>query len=116
MDGECLYIFHNDMYNYIAFASNRSIEGLNSIDHSLLKALFENHYKVLTVWDLEEPLVRQVKESGKILLYEDALNDAELRYSANILLNENKLNDVEIGFMNYFWSRTVGDLVFNYWD
>ncbi|ATP40793.1 hypothetical protein CSE16_12440 [Solibacillus sp. R5-41] len=116
IDGQELYIFHNHMYDYIAFTRNCYVGGLDFIDHSLLKALFENRYEVLTVYQLEEPLVRQAKGSGNILLNEDVLNDVDLRHSDNILLNENELNDVEIGFMNYFWSRTVGDLVFNYWD
>lgn len=116
IDGECLYIFYNEMYDYIAFANNRSIVGLDFIDHSLLKTLFENRYKVLTVRDLEEPLIRQAKDSGKILFNEDAFDNVDLLDRDNILLNENELNDVEIRFMNYFWSRKVGDLVFNYWD
>ncbi|MEK4425247.1 hypothetical protein [Solibacillus sp. FSL K6-1523] len=116
IDRECFYIFYNDMYDYIAFANNCSIGDLDFIDQPVLKTLFENRYKVLTVRALEEPLIRQAKDSGKILFYEDALDNVDLLDSDNILLNENDLKDVEIRFMNHFWSRTVGDLVFNYWD
>ena len=93
-----LYIFHHNMYDYIAFTNNRLITDLHFIDHSLLKALFETRYEVLTVAQLGEPLLRQSKGNG------------------NILLNENDLNDVELYYMDYFPAQTVGDLVFNYWD
>lgn len=116
IDGETLYVFHNNMYDYVAFTSNSTITGLDFIDHPVLAAAFDKRYKVLTVYDLGEPLIRQVKESGRILLYEDLLEDPELRESDCLLLNENDLNDIEIRFMNHFWSRTVGELVFNYWD
>ena len=98
IDGEELYIFHNNMYDYIAFTSNRDIGGLKFTNHKLLGALFENHYTVLTASQLAEPLVYQTNGSGITLM------------------NENELNDVELCFMNHFKSQTVGDLVFNYWD
>ena len=123
IDEEAFYIFHNDMYDYVAFAlastSDRQVSGLTFIDFPLLKVLFEKRYEVLTVKQLEEPLVRQAKDSGKIILNDDDANDIIQQddYCDNyILLNENELNDVELSFMNYFWSRTVGELVFNYWD
>lgn len=93
-----LYIFHNSMYDYIAFSNNRLITGLHFIDHPLLKTLFETRYEVLSAAQLAEPLVRQSKGSG------------------NILLNENDLNEVELYYMDYFPAQTIGDLVFNYWD
>ena len=93
-----LYIFHNSMYDYIAFSSNRLMTDLHFIDHPLLENLFEMRYQVLTAAQLGEPLIRQSKGSG------------------NILLNENDLNEVELYNMDYFPAQTVGDLVFNYWD
>lgn len=98
IDGEELYIFHNNMYDDIAFTSNRDIGGLKFTDHKLLGALFENRYTVLTASQLAEPLVYQTQSGGITLM------------------NENELNDVELRFMNHFRSQTVGDLVFNYWD
>ncbi|WP_342573969.1 hypothetical protein MHH37_17090 [Solibacillus sp. FSL K6-1781] len=98
IDREELYIFLNNMYDDIAFTSNRDIGGLKFIDHELLGALFENSYTVLTASQLAEPLVYQTNGSSIILK------------------NENELNDVELRFMNHFRSQTVGDLVFNYWD
>lgn len=119
IDEEAFYIFHNNMYDYVAFAlvstSDRHVSSLEFIDYPLLKVLFEKRYEVLTVRQLEEPLVRQVKDSGKIILNNDVPNRDE--YCDNyILMNENELNDVELRFMNYYWSRTVGELVFNYCD
>ncbi|MGN7478619.1 hypothetical protein ACTHOQ_12260 [Solibacillus silvestris] len=96
--GEEVYIFYNDMYDYVAFSSNFEIGGLDFTDHPLLSALFENRYRVLTVSQLTEPLLYHTNASG------------------TILMNEHDLNDVELGFMVHFRSQSVGDLVFNYWD
>jgi hypothetical protein len=98
IDEKELSIFYHSMHDYIAFTNNRLITGLEFVDHSALTALFEERYEVLTVAQLEEPLVRQAKGNGYILL------------------NENDLNDVELYYMDYFSAQTVGDLVFNYWD
>lgn len=98
IDGEELYTFHNNVYDYVAFTSNCNIGGLKFINHQLLGALFENHYTVLTASQLAEPLVYQT--NGNRI----------------ILMNANELNDVELRFMKHFRSQTVGDLVFNYWD
>lgn len=98
IDEKELYIFLNNMYDYIAFTSNCDIGGLKFTDHKLLGALFYNRYTVLTASQLAEPLVYQTKGRGVVLI------------------NENELNDVELRFMNHFRSSTVGDLVFNYWD
>lgn len=98
IEGEELYIFHNNRYDYLAFTSNCDIRGLNFTDHKSLGTLFDNRYTVLTASQLAEPLVYQTKASGIVLM------------------NEHELNDVELRFMNHFRSQTVGDLVFNYWD
>lgn len=92
------YIFHNNMYDYIAFTGNRDIVDLKFLDPQIVGALFENHYTVLTASQLAEPLVYQTNGKGIILM------------------NANELNDVELRFMKHFRSQTVGDLVFNYWD
>ena len=98
LDDEELYIFHHDIYDYIAFTTNRVITGLDFVDHALLQGLFETRYEVLMAAQLAEPLVRQSTKNG------------------NILLNENDLNEAELYYMDYFSARTVGDLVFNYYD
>ena len=98
LDDEELYIFHHNIYDYIAFTTNRVITGLDFVDHAHLQGLFETRYEVLTAAQLAEPLVRQSTKNG------------------SILLNENNLNEVELFYMDYFPARTVGDLVFNYYD
>ena len=98
IDEKEFYIFYNTMYDYIAFTNNRLITGLEFIDCAALAPLFKARYKVLTVAQLEEPLLRKKKSDG------------------HILLNENTLNDVELYYMDYYPAQTVGDLVFNYWD
>lgn len=92
------YIFHHSMYDYIAFTNNRLITGLEFIDFPPLAMLFNEPFQVLTVAQLEEPLRKQAKGDG------------------HILLNDNDLNEIELYYMDYFSAQTVGDLVFNYWD
>lgn len=98
VNGQELYIFYNGMYDYIAFTTNKLLTDLQFVDHSALGQAFEGSYQVLTVAQLEEPLRKQKKGDG------------------HLLLNDNDLNDVELYYMDYFPAQTVGDLVFNYWD
>lgn len=93
-----LYIFYNQMYDYIAFSMTKDLTDLRFIDVPSLSAAFHHSYEVLTVAQLQEPLRKQKKGDG------------------HILLNENDLNDVELYYIDYFPTQTVGDLVFNYWD
>jgi len=122
VDEDTFYIFYNHMYDYIAFGyftDERQISSLKFIDNTSLQALFEKRYEVLTVRQLEEPLVRQAKDSGKIILNTDDPSEVingDDYFDNYILLNQNELNDVELHYVNYYWSRTVGELVFNYWD
>ena len=97
VNGQELYIFYNGMYDYIAFSTNKLLTDLQFVDHPLLAQAFSG-YEVLTVEQLEEPLRKQKKGNG------------------HMLLNDNSLNDVELYYMDYFPAETVGDLVFNYWD
>lgn len=95
---EQLYIFLHNMYDYIAFASNRLITDLQFVDCAQLKSAFEPRYDVLSVEQLNEELIRQSTSKG------------------TILLNENMLNDVERKYMDHFNAQTVGNIVFNFWD
>ena len=74
VDEETFYIFYNYMYDYITFGyftDERQTSSLKFMDNTRLQALFEKRYEVLTVRQLEEPLVRQAKDSGKIILNTD---------------------------------------------
>lgn len=98
LNGEQLYIFYNQMYDYIAFSTTNDLTDLRFVESLTLAADFHHPYEVLTVAQLQEPLRKQKKGDG------------------HILLNANDLNDVELYYMDYFSAQTVGDLVFNYWD
>lgn len=98
VNGQKLYIFYNVMYDYVAFSSTKDLTNLQFVDEPLLARVFTCPYEVLTVEQLQEPLRKQKKGDGYILL------------------NDNDLNDVELYYMDYFPVQTVGDLVFNYWD
>lgn len=93
-----LYIFYNGMYDYVAFSSTKVLTDLQFVDEPLLAAVFLSPYEVLTAEQLQEPLRKQKKGDG------------------HILLNTNDLNEVELYYMDYFPAQTVGDLVFNFWD
>ena len=93
-----LYIFYNRMYDYVAFSSTKLLTDLQFVDEPLLADEFLSPYEVLKTEQLQEPLRKQKKGDG------------------HILLNDNDLNDVELYYMDYFLAQTVGDLVFNYWD
>lgn len=98
VNGQQLYIFYNQMYDYIAFSTTKDVTDLRFVDVPSLAAAFYRPYEVLTVAQLQEPLRNQKKGDG------------------HILLNDHDLNDVELYYMDYFPAQTVGDLVFNYWD
>ncbi|MCG7344687.1 hypothetical protein MHZ92_11105 [Sporosarcina sp. ACRSL] len=77
-------------------------EGINAIFIELIElrggSEFSPFYRVLSPTELNEPLV--IRDSkGRI-----------------IVENKNELNDAELGLIKYFNSKTVGDIVFNYWD
>ena len=93
-----LYIFYNGMYDYVAFSSTKLLTDLQFVEEPLLADAFLSPYEVLKTEQLQEPLRKQKKGDG------------------HILLNDNDLNDVELYYMDYFPAQTVGDLVFNYWD
>ena len=60
--------------------------------------MFNVRHEVLTVAQLDEPLIKQKKGDG------------------HLLVNENTLNDVELYYKDYVPVQTVGNIVFNYWD
>lgn len=96
--GEELYLFFNSSYGYVAFTKNRDITGLMFIVNDQLAIAFSDIYRALTLSELSEPLVFSGTEN------------------TITLQNPNELNSVELEYAKHFNSRTVGDLVFNYWD
>ena len=95
---EDLSILLNYVYPFVAFASSVDYCYIKFVDNELLLNEFSPYYRVLRSNELNEPLV--IKENkGRI-----------------IVENNNELNDAELTNIKYWKSKTVGDIVFNYWD
>ncbi|MBC5636318.1 hypothetical protein H8S33_05685 [Ornithinibacillus sp. BX22] len=95
---ENMSILLNNVYPFIAFASSVDHGYIKFIDNEPLLNGFSPYYRVLRSNELNEPLV--IKENkGRI-----------------IVGNKNELNEAELNNIKYWKSKTVGDIVFNYWD
>ncbi|UOE95243.1 hypothetical protein [Alkalihalobacillus sp. LMS39] len=95
---EKLYILINGHYPFIAFASSGIPGDITFVDNEQLAKCFEQYYRILYSYELEEPLrVKQPK--------------------GNILIGiENELNGAELVNVKHWQPKRVGDIVFNYWD
>jgi len=95
---ENLSILLNNVYPFIAFASSVDYGYIKFVDNELLLNGYSPYYRVLRSNELNEPLV--IKENKGRITVE----------------NKNELNDAELNNIKYWKSKTVGDIVFNYWD
>ncbi|WP_041964138.1 hypothetical protein [Mesobacillus selenatarsenatis] len=91
------HIILNEHYPYLAFASVVRFGKINFIDVPELKQ-FCSLYKVLSVKELNEPLV--LKPGSK----------------KGILQNDNDLNSAELEQVAYWQPKRIGEVIFNYWD
>ncbi len=96
--GEEIYVLHNGVYPFIAFSQNNEILDLQFVDHSLLSQAFQKYYRVLRVAELIEPLI--IKKIGDTVF----------------IKNPNELHEMELKYVRRFSAKTVGMIVFNYWD
>jgi hypothetical protein len=93
-----LHILLNEHYPFLAFASFVDFENIKFIDEPELLKQFSPFYKVLSIEELNEPLY--IKEStGKI-----------------ILENDNELNSAELEQIAYWKPKSVGEVIYNFWD
>ncbi|WP_078380090.1 hypothetical protein [Sutcliffiella halmapala] len=96
--GEQLYILLNISYPFLAFASSVEPGEILFVDYPLLKEELISYYRILTIHELNEPLiVKQVK--GKSLVE-----------------NENQLNEADLYGIKHWKTQTIGEVVFNFWD
>lgn len=91
------HILLNEHYPYLAFASIVEYGKINFMDVPELKQ-FPSPYNVLSVKELNEPLV---------------LNPDSKK---GILQNENDLNRAELEQVAYWKPNRIGEVIFNYWD
>lgn len=95
-----VHILLNGQYPFMAFTSSREsdVHYFPFINEPELSKMFERHYKVLSFNQLNEPL--RYTQKGKEILME----------------NENSLHKDELKQLSYWQPKTVGEVVFNYWD
>ncbi|MFE8065370.1 hypothetical protein ACQKGA_29300 [Priestia megaterium] len=93
-----IYVLLNAYYPFLALASTVEFQHLNFIDDSVLSKDFIPFYKVLSKEELNEPLDIS-KSKGKVSLE-----------------NKNTLNSSELEQILYWQPKTVGEVIFNFWD
>ncbi len=93
-----LHILLNEHYPFLAFASFVDFENINFIDEPELLKQFSPFYKVLGMEELNEPLYIK-EDTGKI-----------------ILKNDNELNSAELEQIAYWKPKSVGEVIYNFWD
>ncbi|MCM3667250.1 hypothetical protein M3204_22900 [Mesobacillus subterraneus] len=84
------YILLNEHYPYIAFASVVEFGKIDFINASELLTQFSPFYKVLSLKELNEPL--------------------------NIKSDSINLNSAELEQISYWKPKTIGEVIFNFWD
>jgi len=87
------YILLNGHYPYLAFASAVELGNINFIDIPVLFEQFSPFYQVIGAVELNIPV-------SEILGKE----------------NENALNSAELEQLAYWKPKTIGNIIFNYWD
>jgi len=88
----------NAYYPVLALASTVEFQHINFIDDPVLSKNFMPFYKVLSKEELSEPLDIR-KSKGKVSLE-----------------NKNNLNSRELEQIFYWKPKTVGEVIFNFWD
>ncbi len=93
-----IYVLLNAYYPFLALASTVEFQHLNFIDVPVLSKDFMPFYKVLSKEELNEPLdIRRSK--GKVSLE-----------------NKHNLDNSELEQIFYWKPKTVGEVMFNFWD
>lgn len=95
-----IHILLNSQYPFMAYTSTRDINvnDFPFIDEPELSKLFKQYYKILSPSQLNERL-RYTQKGKKIFVK-----------------NENNLHQAELEELVHWKPKTVGDVVFNYWD
>ncbi|WP_246942403.1 hypothetical protein [Bacillus pinisoli] len=90
----------NSHYPYLAFTSSRPIDvcSFPFIEHPELSEVLKEYYLILSVSQLSET-VEFTKKAKRI-----------------IVKNANTLHQRELEQLVYWQPKTVGEIIFNYWD
>ena len=100
VNGKKVHVLLNSQYPFMAFTSNRKIEehSFPFVDEPELVKMLEPYYKVLNSSQLNEPI--RYTQKGKKITIE----------------NVNSLHQAELEQLVHWQPKTVGEVVFNYWD
>lgn len=97
-----LFILLNSIYPFIAYTTSPDSYNMTFVDHKLLTGtinqLCGDVFRVLQSVELDEPLRLRETRGGLVVL------------------NENTLNKWDKYNIKYWQPKTVGDVMFNYWD
>jgi hypothetical protein len=98
LNDESIFILLNSSYPIVAFASSVEYFNIKFVDHSLSSVVdaFSYGFRVATAKELNECL---------------AIDERTLT-----VLNENSLNKSEMRQIFYWKPKSVGEIVFNFWD
>ncbi|WP_227936429.1 hypothetical protein [Alkalihalobacillus deserti] len=100
LNNKRIHILLNAHYPYMAYTDTRElyVDYFPFIANDQLADSFKPYYKVLSPSQLNEPLTfKRIK--GKVSLE-----------------NENTLSEIDLEQLVYWDAKTVGNVVFNYWD
>ncbi|QKS71220.1 hypothetical protein FLK61_31405 [Paenalkalicoccus suaedae] len=90
-EGVPIYILLNMHHPYLAFASRVDVEHIHFVNHTAMYEFFCAYYHVLPTSELNRPVNKK-------------------------LLSDSKLNKAEMEQITYWQPKTVGEIIFNYWD
>lgn len=88
----------NSSYPFVAFASSVQYFDIEFVDHSLSSVVdaLSNEFRVLSANSLNQRLVLDERTHN--------------------VLNKNYLNKAELNQIFHWKPKTVGDVIFNFWD
>lgn len=97
LENGSIFILLNSSYPFVAFAPSVQYD-IEFVDHSLASVVdaFSNGFRVLSANELNQRLI--------------------LDERTNNILNKNCLNKAELNQIFYWKPKTVGDVIFNFWD
>ncbi|MFD9627408.1 hypothetical protein [Peribacillus muralis] len=93
-----MHILLNEHYPFLALASFVDFENIIFIHEPELFKQFSPFYKILDMEELNEPLYMK-EGTGKIILESD-----------------NELNSAELEQIAYWKPKSVGEVIYNFWD
>ncbi|NQX68686.1 hypothetical protein HQN90_21405 [Paenibacillus alba] len=98
LHNENIFILLNSSYPFVAFASSVQYLEIEFIDHSLsnIVCVFNDEFRVLSA----------IETNQKLELDERTLT----------LFIKNRLNEAELCQIFHWKPKTVGDVIFNFWD